>query len=78
MLVKMKVRIAGIEVGRIVSVSELRGIGWIERGYASFAGPEEVKKQPIESPVKYSAAIKQPVVLTTPHTGQPRKGKRNG
>jgi hypothetical protein len=59
MLVKIITSIAGIEAGRIVSVSNERGNGWIQRGFAQAAGPEEKEKSKVTTTV-------EPVILETP------------
>jgi hypothetical protein len=74
MLVKMKERIAGIEAGRIVTVSELRGIVWVERGYAEYANPEDAPKKEVKAdPVIEKQPEKE---VKPPHTGQSGKGKK--
>jgi len=46
MNVRLKEAICGYEVGAVISVSTERGSGWIERGYAVYAGNKPAPKIP--------------------------------
>ena len=53
MLVKITTSIAGIEVGRFVTLSTERGMAWIQRGFAVSAGPDDK-----ETPKKTAPEVK--------------------